>query len=137
VVNALLWILQILFGLYFLGVGVLHFVVPEGLPEMLGWMYDLSDSLHVVVGIAEIAGGLGLILPAITGVRPELVSWAAVGLALIMVGAAIWHAGRGETPQIGLNLVNAVILLFIAYGRWRLRPLSSREPGFQAPLSDA
>jgi hypothetical protein len=60
-----------------------------------------------------------------------------VGLALIMVGAAIWHAGRGETPQIGLNLVNAAILLFIAYGRWRLRPLSSREPGFQAPLSDA
>jgi hypothetical protein len=92
----------------------------------MGWMYELPDSLHVVVGVAEIAGGLGLILPAITGVQPGLVSWAALGLAVVMVGAAIWHAGRGETTQIGLNVVNAVILLFIAYGRWKLRPLQPR-----------
>jgi uncharacterized membrane protein YphA (DoxX/SURF4 family) len=90
------------------------------------WMYELPDSLHVVVGIAEIAGGLGLILPAVTGVQPGLVPWAALGLAVIMVGAAIWHAGRGETTQIGLNVLNAAILLFIAYGRWRLRPLQPR-----------
>jgi hypothetical protein len=44
-----------------------------------------------------------------------------------MIGAAIWHAGRGgETTQIGLNVINAAILLFIAYGRWRLRPLGPR-----------
>jgi uncharacterized membrane protein len=124
--NVLLWVLQILFGLYFLGVGVLHYVVPEGLPELMGWMYELPDSLHVLVGIAEIAGGLGLILPAITGVQPGLIPWAALGLAVIMVGAAIWHAGRGETTQIGLNVLNAAVLLFIAYGRWKLRPLQPR-----------
>lgn len=124
--NALLWVLQILFGLYFIFVGILHFIVPEGLPELLEWMYDLPDSLHLTAGIAEIAGGLGLILPGVTGVQPGLVTWAAAGLAVVMVGAAIWHAGRGETMQIGLNIVNAVILLFIAYGRWRLRPLPSR-----------
>jgi uncharacterized membrane protein len=124
--NALLWVLQILFGLYFLAVGVLHFILPEGLPELMGWMYELPETLHVIVGIAEIAGGIGLILPAVTGVLPGLVSWAALGLAVVMVGAAIWHAGRGETAQIGLNVVNAVILLFIAYGRSRLRPLQPR-----------
>jgi hypothetical protein len=43
-----------------------------------------------------------------------------------MVGAAIWHAGRGETTQIGLNVLNAAVLLFIAYGRWKLRPLQPR-----------
>jgi uncharacterized membrane protein len=126
--NALLWVLQTVFGVYFLGVGVLHFVVPEGLPELMGWMYELPDSLHLVAGIAEIAGGLGLILPAITGVQPGLVPWAALGLAVVMIGAAIWHAGRDETTQIGLNILNAAILLFIAYGRWKLRPLPSREP---------
>jgi uncharacterized membrane protein len=124
--NALLWVLQILFGLYFLAVGVLHFILPEGLPELMGWMYELPETLHAIVGIAEIAGGIGLILPAITGVLPGLVSWAALGLAVVMVGAAIWHAGRGETAQIGLKVVNAVILLFIADGRWRLRPLQPR-----------
>jgi uncharacterized membrane protein len=125
--TALLWILQVLFGLYFLAVGVMHFIVPEGLPELMGWMYELPDSLHVIAGIAEIAGGLGLILPAVTGIQPGLVPWAALGLAVVMIGAAIWHAGRGgETTQIGLNVINAAILLFIAYGRWRLRPLGPR-----------
>lgn len=124
--NALLWVLQIVFGLYFLFVGVLHFIVPEGLPELMSWMYELPDSLHLTAGIAEIAGGLGLILPAITGIQPGLVPLAALGLAVVMLGAAIWHAGRGETTQIGLNVVNAAILLFIAYGRWRLKPLPSR-----------
>jgi putative oxidoreductase len=125
-VNTLLWTLQFLFGLYFLFVGVLHFIVPEGLPELMDWMYELPESLHLTAGIAEIAGGLGLILPAVTGIQPGLVSWAALGLAVVMIGAAIWHAGRGETTQIGLNLVNVAILLFIAYGRWRLRPLMPR-----------
>jgi uncharacterized membrane protein len=125
-VNALLWVLQILFGIYFLAVGVMHFIVPEGLPELMGWMYELPDALHFTAGVAEILGGLGLILPAVTGIATGLVPWAALGLALVMVGAAIWHAGRDETTQIGLNVVNAAILLFIAYGRWRLRPLSAR-----------
>jgi putative oxidoreductase len=121
-----LWVLQFLFGLYFIAVGIVHFVVPDGLPEAMSWMYDLSDGLHVAAGTAEILGGLGLILPSLTRIRPELTIFAALGLVAVMIGAAIWHAGRGEAMQIVLNLVNAAILLFIAYGRWRLHPLASR-----------
>lgn len=124
--NRLLWVLQIILGLYFLAFGILHFVVPEGLPDPLGWMYELSDGLHLVSGVAEILGGVGLILPAVTGIRPELTVWAAAGLAVVMAGAAIWHAGRGEIFQILLNLVNVAVLIFVAYGRARLAPLPGR-----------
>lgn len=121
-----LWVLQWLFGVYFLAIGILHFVVPEGLPAQLAWMYELNDTLHAVTGIAEILGGLGLILPSITRIRPELTPLAGLGLILIMVGAVVWHIGRGEMLNVGLNVVNAVILAYIAYGRWRLVPIDPR-----------
>jgi putative oxidoreductase len=124
--NILLWVLQIVFGLYFLAVGVLHFVVPPGLPAQMAWMYDLSTPLHTVSGLAEILGGLGLILPAITRIQTRLVVWAAAGLALVMLFATIWHIPRGEYMNMVLTLVNAVIMIFIAYGRARLAPLSDR-----------
>jgi putative oxidoreductase len=129
-VNKLLWVLQIVFGLYFVAIGVMHLVVPEGLPEPMSWMYDLSEGLHIAAGVAEILGGIGLILPGLIRVRPELTTLAAAGLAIVMLAAAIWHGSRGETTQIGLNLVTAAILLFVAYGRWRLAPLDGR-PAFR------
>lgn len=124
--NRVLWVLQFVFGLYFIGVGVSHFIVPDGLPGTMSWMYELSDGLHIVAGTAEILGGLGLILPAVTRIRPELVTWAAYGLALVMVGAAIWHISRGESMQIVLNLINIAVLVFIGYGRQTLHPLEAR-----------
>ncbi len=79
--SAVFWILQWLFGLYFISIGVLHFIVPPGLPEAMAWMYDLSPTLHVVSGTFEILGGLGLLLPALTKRAVFLVPLAALGLA--------------------------------------------------------
>lgn len=124
--NRALWVLQVAFGLYFIGVGVSHFILPDGLPELMSWMYELSDSLHVIAGTAEILGGLGLILPAVTRIRPELVVWAAYGLVIVMVGAAVWHLTRGEAMQIVLNLINAAVLGLVGYGRQQLHPLEAR-----------
>lgn len=121
-----LWVLQWLFGVYFIAIGIVHFVVPEGLPAQLAWMYELSDTLHVVTGIAEILGGLGLILPSVTRIRPELTPLAGIGLIVIMAGAAVWHVGRGEVANVGINLVNALFLAYITYGRAKLAPLASR-----------
>lgn len=124
--NRLLWVLQVVFGLYFIGIGVAHFIVPDGLPAQMEWMYELSDTLHVIAGTAEILGGLGLILPAVTRIRPELVAYAALGLAAVMAGAVVWHLGRGEALQMVFNVVNLIFLGFIAYGRLRLHPLEGR-----------
>lgn len=125
--NILLWILQVLFGIYFTVVGVIHFVVPPGLPAAMSWMYDLSSGLHVFSGTAEILGGLGLILPGITKIQTRLTPMAGAGLVLLMIGAIVWHLQRGEFQNIGLNLLLVAASAFIAYGRSKLHPLRSRH----------
>jgi putative oxidoreductase len=127
--NILLWVLQIFLGVYFIAIGVLHFIVPAGLPPQMSWMYDLSPALHAVSGTAEILGGLGLILPALTKIQTRLIPLAAAGLAVVMVMAAVYHLQRGEMQNIFLNLLNAAVLSFVAYGRWRLKPLKERGEG--------
>jgi putative oxidoreductase len=121
------WVLQIVLGIYFVAIGVMHFVVPEGLPDQLGWMYDLPTWAHWVSGIAEILGGLGLILPGLTGIRPELTPLAAAGLALVMLLAAVYHLTRGEMTNIGMNLLMVALLSFVAWVRWRRHPLPARQ----------
>jgi uncharacterized membrane protein len=128
------WVLQIFLGLYFIAVGVLHFIVPEGLPALMAWMYELPTWLHYGSGTAEILGGLGLILPGLTRTRTELTPLAAAGLTLVMVLAASWHIPRGEIQNMVGNLVLAALLAFVAYVRWRRHPLESKPAGAGAPL---
>ena len=90
--NRAAWILQVVLGLLFVALGVLHLVTPDGLPSPLAWMEDLSTTAHVIAGLAEVAGGLGLVLPSATRIAPRLTPLAAVGLVTIMVPAAVWHA---------------------------------------------
>jgi uncharacterized membrane protein len=125
--NILLWVLQIVFGVYFTAVGIMHFIVPPGLPDMMAWMYDLPVWLHYVSGIAEILGGLGLILPALFRIQTRLVPLASAGLVLVMIGAALYHLLQAEYINIFLNLFIAAIMAFLAYGRWKLVPLSDRS----------
>lgn len=127
--NLFLWVLQIGFGIFFLYTGVIHFIVPEGLPDVISWMYDLSDPVHIVAGTAEILGGLGLILPGLTRVATWLTPLAAAGLVMVMLGAVVWHLGREEYREIVTNLVGAGFLTYVAYVRWRIRPLRSRTAG--------
>lgn len=124
--NRTIWVLQIVFGVYFVAVGVLHFIVPEGLPDLMSWMYELSDGLHLASGIAEILGGLGLLLPGLTKTFPNLTVLAAFGLVAVMIGAAIWHVGRGEGSNIVNNVVFAAIMGYIGYARWKVTPLAGR-----------
>lgn len=125
--NIFLWILQILLGLYFLAIGIMHFIIPPGLPPAMGWMYELTPTLHYISGIAEILGGLGLILPAVTRIQTRLVPLAALGLSLVMLGAIVYHAMRGEFQNIVFNVVLVALSAFVAYGRWKLRPLKDRN----------
>jgi uncharacterized membrane protein len=122
-----LWVLQWVLGLYFIAVGMMHFIVPDGLPGPMEWMYDLSDTVHAIAGTAEILGGLGLILPGLTRIRPELTVAAAVGLILVMLGAVIFHLGRDEYAQLVMNVVIAAALAYVAYGRWKPSPLPGKD----------
>jgi putative oxidoreductase len=127
-VNRTLWTLQILLALTFLLQGIFKFATPAGLPSTMAWMYDLPPQLKSLVGVAELLAAVGLIAPALTRIRVGLVSWAATGLVVTMVAAAVWHAGRGESAQIALNLVLGALAAFVAYGRWKLAPLTTAVP---------
>ncbi|MFP3915829.1 MAG: DoxX family protein [Actinomycetota bacterium] len=124
--SRVVWALQWVLGAYFVVTGVIHLAVPQGLPEVMAWMYDLGTPVHVIAGIAEILGGLGLVLPSLTRIMPWLTPLAAGGLMVVMAGAVVWHATRGELTSIVGNLVVGALLGFCGYVRWRLEPIPPR-----------
>ena len=126
--NILLWILQALLAFFFGLNGVTHFTLPPDLPARMAWMYDLPTSLHYFAGTVEILAVLGLILPGLTRIQTRLTPLAACGWVFVMLGAAVWHFPRNELFNAIGNLVVAGLAAFIAYGRWKLRPLKSRGP---------
>lgn len=132
------WVLQVVLGVYFVVYGVVHLVLPEGLPQVLDWMYDLPTWAHWVSGVAEILGGLGLILPGATRILPALTQLAASGLIVVMVLAAVWHITRGEVASLVGNVALAALLAFVAYVRARVHPLTRSsqpsEPQWSPPV---
>ena len=124
--NRLLWVLQVLIGIQFFFVGIVHFIVPPGLPAQMAWMYELSPGLHYFSGTAEILAGLGLILPGLTRIQTRLTPLAALGLVLVMAGAVVWHITRNEFANIFLNIILMGLAGFVAYGRWKLSPLKDK-----------
>lgn len=127
--NRTLWTLQVLCGVFFSFTGfgkvmcyrldVWNFTLHQPVP----WFHAVPQSLFVFIGVVEFFGGAGLILPAMTGVKPKLTAWAGVGLALVMLLAAVFHIARGEFSFfLPLNLVLGGVAAFIAYGRFT-RPI--------------
>ena len=121
--NIALWIVQVLLGGMFLMAGVMKAFQYERARASLPWVKDVPRSLTTFIGISELLGGLGLLLPAITGILPWLTPLAGVGLALIMLLAIGFHASRREARAIGFNAVLLVLAAFVAYGRFLIVPL--------------
>jgi hypothetical protein len=87
-------------------------------------MNDVPRWLSLFIGYAEIAGGLGLIIPAATRIAPWLTPLAALGLATIMILAIPFHVLKGEASVIWLHALIAAQAVFVAWGRWRKAPRS-------------
>ncbi|HEY7023090.1 MAG TPA: DoxX family protein [Ktedonobacterales bacterium] len=123
--NIALWVIQILLALAFLVAGAPKATQSiEALSKRLTWAKDVPVPLVRFIGVAEILGALGLILPALTGILPGLTIAAAVGLAIIQASAIIFHLMRGEARVIAGNIVLLALLLFVIYGRIALAPLA-------------
>jgi hypothetical protein len=76
-----------------------------------------------LIGLLEVLGATGLILPAVTGILPGLTPLAALGLALTMIGAMLTHLRRKELPMIAVNFVLLALAAFVVYGRYVALPL--------------
>lgn len=123
-INIALWIAQGLLAVMFIMAGIMKATQPiEALAESLPWVKSTPLGLVRFIGISELLGGLGLLIPSIFRFKPFLTVWAALGLALIMVLAAGFHASRGEFPNIGMNVVLIGIALFIVWGRNKKAPI--------------
>ena len=122
-----LWVVQGLLGALFLAVGAMKATQPIAvLVDTLGWPAAVPAALVRVIGVAELLGGLGLILPAATRVKPMLTPLAGVGLAMAMLLATIFHISRGELGAMPIPLVLAALAAFVAWGRATKAPIAPR-----------
>ena len=117
----LLWVIQILLSLLFLFAGGSKLLMPvgemtKGMPAALA-----SGSFIHFIGVCEVLGGLGLVLPGMLRIKPGLTPLAAAGLVIIMIGGTVLSVPQGAVAVI--PLVTGMLAGFVAYGRWRLAPL--------------
>lgn len=132
--NGLLWVVQGALALLFLWAGGMKLVLP--LDQMAGPV-ALPGPFLRFIGVAEVLGGLGLVLPGLLRIRPGLTPLAAVGLVIVMAGAtAITLVGGGGAMAL-VPLVVGLFASLVAYGRWRLAPHASRSGRPARPVPTA
>jgi uncharacterized membrane protein YphA (DoxX/SURF4 family) len=126
--NIALWIIQVLLALLFLFAGGMKLVIPPDVLMSMGSpnQIPLPGLLLRFIGVCEVLGALGLILPGLLRVRPRLTPLAAAGLVIIMIGATVLtFAADGVGPALPPFVVG-ILAAFVAYGRWRLAPHRGR-----------
>jgi DoxX-like family len=132
-----LWIVQGLLALIFLFAGGMKLVLPV---QVLTQQMPLPGPFVRFIGVAEVLGAIGLILPGLLRIRPGLTPLAAAGLVIIMTGATgITLAGGAVAPAL-IPLAVGLLSAFVAYCRWRLAPLqgssrASRPAEYGASVS--
>ena len=131
--NKALWIVQGLLALVFLFAGGMKLIMPiEEMTKQMpmpGWFLRF-------IGVAEVLGAIGLILPGPLRIRPWLTPLAAAGLVIIMIGATALTLASGDIATALIPLVVGLLSAFVAYGRWRLTPhRGSSHPSLRQPAS--
>ena len=114
-----LWIVQGLLAALFLLAGGMKLVLPV---EEMTRQIQLPGLFLRFIGVAEVLGAIGLVLPGLLRIRPGLTPLAAAGLVIIMIGATVVTLASGMLAPALISLVVGLLAAFVAYGRWRLAP---------------
>jgi len=96
------------------------------LADRMPWMGEVSPTFLYVTAVADFLGGLGVLLPSFTRIKPHLTVVAAIGCAALMASAIIFHVSRGEASKTPFNLVLVALSLFVAWGRHTKAPIAPR-----------
>ena len=125
-----LWIAQGLLALLFLGLGLMKLAIPA---DEIAAQVPFPILLVRFIGLVEVLGAAGLILPGLLKIRTRLTPLAAAGLAIVTVGATVFHLSNGDGfAMASFPLIVALLSGFVAWGRWRVashpRPAPEREP---------
>jgi uncharacterized membrane protein YphA (DoxX/SURF4 family) len=116
-----LWIVQALLALLFLFSGAMKFIMPI---EEMTRDIQMPIAFLRFIGVAEILGGVGLVLPSLLRIRPGLTPLAAAGLVIIMIGATVVSLMIGGVVLALMPFVVGLLTAFVAYGRWKLAPIA-------------
>jgi uncharacterized membrane protein YphA (DoxX/SURF4 family) len=125
--NIVLWILQVLLAAMFAWHGWLFVSPPPEFVELMN--AEFRPAFRIFIGVAELLAAIGLILPGVTRIMPWLTSLAAAGLMIVTVSASGYHLYRGEIMNAITTAVLFVLLTFVAYMRWKVKPISPRRAG--------
>lgn len=122
-----LWIVQALVGAAFIMAGFMKATAPiEELAKNMAWVPRMPGGMVRFIGVSELLGGIGLILPALTRIKPVLTPLAGAGLAVVMLLAAGHHLQYGEGGLVPVNVVLGGLAAFVAWGRWVKAPIQGR-----------
>ncbi len=122
--NIVLWFFQILLAFVFLMAGGMKAFQYERAKAKLPWVGSAPRGFVAFVGLVEVLGAIGLVLPALTGILPILTPLAALGLAIVMLIASGFNLSHGEHKTIVLNVILLVMAAFVVYGRLVLVPVA-------------
>jgi uncharacterized membrane protein YphA (DoxX/SURF4 family) len=123
--NIALWILQILLAVLYAWHGWLFVAPPPELVEIMN--AEFAPWFRIFLGVAEWLAAAGLILPGVTRIMPWLTALAAAGLMIVMSGATVVHLFRGEIGSAISAAVLFGLVTFVAYMRWKVKPISLRK----------
>jgi uncharacterized membrane protein YphA (DoxX/SURF4 family) len=117
--NVVLWIIQVLLALLFLFAGGTKLILPI---EEMTKQLPMPGLFLRFIGVCEVLGALGLILPGLLRIRPGLTPLAAAGLVIIMIGATVLTLPSDNVGSALMSLAAGILAAFVAFGRWRLAP---------------
>ena len=124
-ISKVLWVAQVLLALGMASAGIIKLISGE---DMLATFYPLFPPLFIrFIGVCEVLGAIGVVVPAALRIRPELTPLAAAGLTIIMAGAVISTIAMGAANMIASPLILFLLAGFVAYGRWKLAPIAPRD----------
>ncbi|HKO47620.1 MAG TPA: DoxX family protein [Polyangiaceae bacterium] len=123
-----LWVTQALLALTFVGGGLWKLLTPlAGLAQMIPWAGQVPAGFLYMTAWVDLCGGLGVSLPALTGIKPRLTVLAALGCGLLQVCAIAFHLSRGEAANTPFNFLLVGLSLFVAWGRYFKAPIPARR----------
>ena len=123
--NLMLWVAQVLLAVAFFAHGWLFLSPPPEIAEQMN--ASLPRWFQLFIGVAEVMAAVGLTVPGLTRILPWLVTWAAVGIMIVMVSATVYHLVRGENSSAAITLLLLVMATFVAYMRHRVLPIGIRR----------
>jgi hypothetical protein len=117
--HVILWAVQIVLAALLLAGAIMKFMPIEKISEMMPWTGQVPVWMVRILGIVDLVGAAGLVLPGLLRIKPQLTSWAALGIITLMLCAIIFHVSRGEGSVVEFNVFCVALAGFVGWGRFK------------------